>query len=137
MKEKTNGGNSVPIREQREREESLSPEQLFTVCLRTQGVQTVLLIRLMNRLRNRTDLTNELTNELTEDLDQFLFLRIVCLTNLKGTVGLILVKGSDMRISIPFDLFSRSFTERSHFISSRSPTTLLVPSLVLFPQCST
>jgi hypothetical protein len=34
-----------------------------------------------------------LTNELPEDSDQFRFLRAVCLTDLKGAVGLIMVKG--------------------------------------------
>ena len=45
----------------------------------------------------------------TEELDQFRFLHAVCLANLKGSVGLILAKVSDMRISIPFDLSSRPF----------------------------
>ncbi len=50
-----------------------------------------------------------LTNELPEESDQFRILRATCLDNLKGSVGLILAKSSDMRISIPFDLSSRSF----------------------------
>ena len=50
-----------------------------------------------------------LTNELTEESDQFRFLHTVCLTDLKGSVGLILVKTSVIRISVPVDLSSRSF----------------------------
>ncbi len=45
-----------------------------------------------------------LANEISEESDQFRFLRAACLTNLKGSVGLILAKVSDMRISIPRDL---------------------------------
>ena len=53
--------------------------------------------------------TSTLTNELSEESDQFRFLRVsCCLPNLKGSVGLILVKAS----------------------------VILVPSLVLFPTCS-
>ena len=50
-----------------------------------------------------------LTNELPEVSDQFRFLRATCLDNLKGSVGLIFTKSSVMRISIQFDLSSRSF----------------------------
>ncbi len=42
-----------------------------------------------------------LVNELTKESDQFRFLRDLCFSNLKGAVGLILVKASDIRISIP------------------------------------
>jgi hypothetical protein len=80
--------------------------------------------------------TSALDNELSEESDQFRFLHVVCLVNLKGSVGLILTKVSDMRISIPLDLSSRSFIPLSRFIRSRSPTPLLVPTLVLFPPCS-
>ncbi len=77
-----------------------------------------------------------LTNELPEEPDQFRFLRATCLTNLKGSVGLILAKQSTMRISIPFDLSSRPFIPLPCFIRSRRPISLLTPSLVLFPPCS-
>ena len=40
-----------------------------------------------------------LANELPEESDQFHFLRSVCLVNLKGDVGLMMSKVSDMRIS--------------------------------------
>jgi hypothetical protein len=63
------------------------------------------------------------------------FLR-TCLTNIKGSVGLILAKASVMRISIPLDLSSRSFIPPPCFILSRRPTTLLTPSLVFCPLCS-
>jgi hypothetical protein len=80
--------------------------------------------------------TSALANELTEESDQFRFLRTICLANLKGSVGLILAKPSDMRISIPLDLSSRSFIPLPLFIRSRRPIPLLVPCLVLFPPCS-
>jgi hypothetical protein len=68
--------------------------------------------------------------------NQFRFLRATCLTNLKGSVGLILAKVSVMRISIPLDLSSRSFIPLPCFIRSRRPIPHLSPSLVLFPPCS-
>jgi hypothetical protein len=48
-----------------------------------------------------------LSNEILEESGQFRFLRAACYTNIKGSVGLILVKTSVMRISIPLDLSSR------------------------------
>jgi hypothetical protein len=77
-----------------------------------------------------------LTNELPEDSDQFRFLRVIVLPNLKGSVGLILSKPSTLRISIPLDLSSRSYIPLPCFIRSRRPTPHLVPSLVLFPPLS-
>ena len=77
-----------------------------------------------------------LTNELPEESDQFRFLRASCFAHLKGSVGLIMVKVSVIRISIPLDLSSRSFIPFPRFIRSRRPTPFLDPSLVLFPPCS-
>ena len=54
--------------------------------------------------------------ELSEESDQVRFLRTSCFTNLKGVVGLILAKTSDMRIGIPLDLSSRSLPNR-HILS--------------------
>ncbi len=54
----------------------------------------------------------------------------------KGTVGLILVKASGIRISIPLDLSSRPFIPPSCFIRSRCQTPLLAPSVTFFPPCS-
>ena len=65
--------------------------------------------------------TSVLANELPEESDQFRFLRAACLANIKGSVGLILAKVSDMRISIPFDLSVRSFIPVPCFIRSRRP----------------
>ena len=76
-------------------------------------------------------------NELPEESDQFRFLRTSCFANLKVAVGLIMAKASDMRISIPLDLLSRSFIPLPRFIRSCRPTPVLVPSLVLFPPSST
>jgi hypothetical protein len=38
-----------------------------------------------------------------KESDQFRFLRVVCLANLKGSVDLILAKASPMRVTIPLD----------------------------------
>ena len=75
--------------------------------------------------------------ELSEESDQFRFLPVVCFANLKGAVGLIMVKASVIRISIPLDLSPRSFIPLPRFIRSRRPTPLLTPSILLFPPRST
>ncbi len=75
------------------------------------------------------------TNELSEESDQFRFLRPSCFTNLKGAVGLIMSKTSDIRISIPLDLSSRTSIPLPRFIRSRRPTSkwhLSFPFLRLF-----
>ena len=77
-----------------------------------------------------------LTNELPEESCQFRFLHTSCLTNIKGSVGLILAKASVIRISIPIDLSSRSFIPLPCFIRSNRPTPLLAPSLVFSPRRS-
>ena len=77
-----------------------------------------------------------LSHELPEESDQFRFLPGACLANIKGSVGLILAKASDMRISIPLDLSSRSFIPLPSFIRSRRVTPLLAPSLVFSSQRS-
>ena len=63
-----------------------------------------------------------LVNEIPEETGQFRFLLATCLDNIKGSVGLILAKASDMRISIPLDLSFRSFIPLPRFIRSRRPT---------------
>ena len=60
-----------------------------------------------------------LTGELPEESEQFRFLRAVRLTNLKGSVGLILAKASPMRVTIPIDLSTRSFIPSPRFFNSR------------------
>ena len=80
--------------------------------------------------------TSSLDNELPEYSDQFRFLRVSCFANLKGVVGLIMTKTSDMWISIPLDLSSRPSIPLPRFIRSCRPTPLLVPSLVFFAPCS-
>ena len=77
-----------------------------------------------------------LPNDIPEESGHFRFLRVACLVNIKGSVGLILAKASVMRISIPLDLSSRSFIPLPSVIRSRRPTTLLTPSLVFTPLCS-
>ena len=80
--------------------------------------------------------TSTLTNELPGELDHFRFLRASCFANLKGVVGLIMVKASTMWVTIPLDLSSRPFIPIPRFIRSCRPTPLLDPSLVLFPPRS-
>jgi hypothetical protein len=75
-----------------------------------------------------------LANEIPEESEQFRFRRAACFANIKGSVGLILVKTSDMRISIPLDLSSRSFIPLPCFIRSRRVPPLLAPSLVFSPR---
>ena len=67
---------------------------------------------------------------------QFRFLHTFYLTNLKDSVGLILSKSSDMRVSIPTDWSTRPFMHVPRFIPSRRPPPLLTPTVVLFPQCT-
>ena len=75
-----------------------------------------------------------LANEIPEESEQFRFLRAACYANIKGSVGLILAKASDMRISIPLDLSSRPFTPLPCFMRSRRAAPLLAPSLVFAPR---
>jgi hypothetical protein len=77
-----------------------------------------------------------LANDIPEESGHFRFLRAVSLANIKGSVGLILVKASAMRISIPLDLSSRPFIPLPCFIHSWRPTTLVAPSLVFSPRRS-
>ncbi len=78
--------------------------------------------------------TSALANELPEESEQFRFLRAVCFAHIKGSVGLILVKASAMRISIPLDLSSRPFIPLPRFMRPRRVTPLLAPSLVFSPR---
>jgi hypothetical protein len=65
--------------------------------------------------------TSTLPNDIPEEYGHFRFLRSVCLTNIKGSVGLILVKVSDMRISIPLDLSPRPFIPPPRFTPFFNP----------------
>jgi hypothetical protein len=60
-----------------------------------------------------------LANEIPEESEQFRFLRAACYTNIKGSVGLIVAKASVMRISVPFDLSSRSLIPLPRFMRSK------------------
>ena len=77
-----------------------------------------------------------LSGELPEESAQFRFIRAACLANLKGSIGLMLVKASVMRVTIPLDLSTRSFIPLPRFIHTRTTTSLLTPSIVLFNQSS-
>ena len=77
--------------------------------------------------------TLSLSHEWSEESDQFPVLRVSCFVNLKGDVGLIMVKSSVMWIPIPLHLSSRSFIPLPRFTRSCRPTPFLDPSLVLFP----
>ena len=80
--------------------------------------------------------TSILDGELPEESEQFRFLRASRLSNLKGSVGLILAKASVMRVTIPIDLSTRSFIPLPRFLNSRRVSPLLNQSLVLIPQQS-
>ena len=73
---------------------------------------------------------------LSEESDRFRFRCTTCLTNLQGSVVLILVKTSVMRVTIPLNFSTSSFIPLPRFIHSRPTPSLLTPSLVLFPQHS-
>ncbi len=77
-----------------------------------------------------------LAGELPEESEHFRFLRASHLDNLKGSVGLILVKSSVMWVTIPIDLSTRSFIPLPRFFNSRRVPPLLNQSLVLIPQQS-
>ena len=78
-----------------------------------------------------------LAGELPEESEQFRFLRVSRLADLKGSVGLILAKASGIRVTIPIDLSTRSFIPLPRFLNSRRVSPLLNQSLVLIPQQST
>ena len=75
-----------------------------------------------------------LAGELSEESDQFRFIRVACLTNLKGSIGLMLAKTS--WVTIPLDLSIRSFIPLPRFIHTRTTTPLLTPSIVFLNQSS-
>ena len=77
---------------------------------------------------------NALEGELTEESAQFRFIRAACLTNLKGSIGLMLAKVSVMRVTIPLDLSTRSFIPLPRFIHTRTTSSLLTPSTVFLNQ---
>ncbi len=74
--------------------------------------------------------------EFLEESEQFRFFRASRSSNLKDSVGLILVKASAMRVTIPIDLSTRSFIPLPRFLNSRRVPPLLNQSLVLIPQQS-
>ncbi len=78
--------------------------------------------------------TSILTGELPEESEQFRFFRASRLGNLKDSVGLIVVKASAIRVTIPIDLSTRSFIPLPRFFNSRRVSPLLNQSLVLIPQ---
>jgi hypothetical protein len=77
-----------------------------------------------------------LAGELPEQSEQFRFWRTARLANLKGSVGLILTKTSELWVTIPFHLSTWSFIRLPRFFNSRRVTSYLNQSLVLIPQHS-
>jgi hypothetical protein len=108
------------------------PISFMPVAVDTAGCINEDFSRLLSLYTHREAST--LANELPEESEEFRFLRTACFANIKGSVGLILAKASDMRISIPFDLSSRSFIPLPCFMRSRRVTPLLAPSLVFSPR---
>ncbi len=68
-----------------------------------------------------------LANELPKESDQFRFLRVSCFANLKGTVGLIMVKSSVMWISNTFGPFFSCLCPSSALHSFPSSHTTFSP----------
>ena len=68
--------------------------------------------------------------------DRCRFLNTVTVVKLKGSVGLILLKDSVMRVTIPLDLSTQSFIPLPRIFHSRRAPPLLTSFLVLFPQHS-
>ncbi len=77
-----------------------------------------------------------LAGELPEESEQFRFLRASRLSNLEGSLGLILTKTSAMRVTIPIDLSTSPFIPLPRFLNSRRVSPLLNQSLVLIPEQS-
>ena len=78
-----------------------------------------------------------LPNELTEESDQFCFLRASCFVNLKGVVGLIMVKVSDITVDFhPLGPFLSVFHSTSSFHSFVSSHTASSFFPLPFPLCS-
>ena len=75
-----------------------------------------------------------LAGELPEESEQFRFWQAARLVNIMGSVGLIVVKFSGMRVTISIDLSTRPSIPLPHFFNSRRTPPLLNPSLVLFPE---
>ena len=73
-----------------------------------------------------------LAGELSEESDQFHFLRAVCLDHLKGSVAVILAKGSATRVVIPLDLSTRSFI-CCRYVSLDSFALVALPLFLLLP----
>ena len=81
--------------------------------------------------------TSAVSEEWTEESAQFHFIRAACLSNLKGSIGLMLAKSSVIRVTIPLDLSPRSFISLPRFLHTRTTTSLLTPTIVLLNQSST
>ncbi len=109
----------------------VEPSSSFPVAADTSGRIYDDFLRLLFLHAHRE--SSALDNDIPGGIGHFRFLLASCLVNIKGSVGLILVKSSVMRISIPLDLSSRPFMPPPCFIRSRRPTTLLTPSLVFSP----
>ena len=74
-----------------------------------------------------------LTGELPEESEQFRFLLVGHLTNIKVSTGLNLAKASIMRVLFP-SICLHVLTFLYLVFNSRHTPPLLNPSLVLFPQ---
>jgi hypothetical protein len=77
-----------------------------------------------------------LAGELPEESEQFRFLRASRLSNLQVSVGLIPVKSSGTRVTIPIDLSTSPFIPLPRFLNSRRVSPLLNQSLILIPEQS-
>ena len=103
----------------------------MSVAVNTSGRIYEDFLRLLFLHANRE--ASALAGELPQEFDQFSFLHTDYLSNLKGSIGLILAKVSVMSVTIPLDLSTRPFIPLPRFIHTCHTPPLLTPSLVVFP----
>ena len=114
--------------------DSPDPIVFLSITINTSGYVYEDFVRLLFLHAHRE--ASILAGELPEESEQFRFLRASRLSNLKGSVGLILAKVTVMWVIIPIDLSTRSFIPLPRFLNSRRVSPLLNQSLVLIPQQS-
>jgi hypothetical protein len=113
---------------------STGPIVFLSITVSTSGRVYEDFTRLLFLHSHRED--SILSGELPEESEQFPISWASRLSNLKGSVGLILVKTSVMWVTIPIDLSTSPFIPLPHFLNSRRVSPLLKQSLVLIPHNS-
>ena len=99
-------------------EDKTDPIIFLPITVNTSGLVYDDFVRLLFLHSHRE--VSILAGELPEASDHFRLLPTGRLTNLKGSVGLILDTASAMRVTIPIDLSTRSFIPLPRFFNSHS-----------------